>query len=363
MKYLSRFVAYLALIAATAAQASGPISDRLGAIQPYKGMYYDVTQSGSGLFVDEGRNGYLFMIFSTFDTSGNQANLLVGGAYVASTEQIRAQSGVIGTASGQPFFKVTGGQYPGGPYTQPTETNQPITPSFTWYTPRHVVMTFADSNGTHTYDFRAFNYETGNTADDDTFLPGAWSVTLAGDHLALGQTYAPLDTLAAIMTIAPASFHSVMLAPGAAADVILPPSGARLYTLTCALTDANYAHLPSGSADPNACEGIMNFIGNIGAKSVQYKLLAWFDPVTQTAGIEAYTGNGVIGPANLHADLYITPGLLTGHIEVQGHDPQGWSLLQPGGIIAALTFTQLPAGVVRACSDYEVSDWSTVCHY
>ena len=65
---------------------AGTISTRLGTIQPYTGIYYDPNQSGSGLSVDIGPSGKMFLEFATYDANGNQVNYFSVPDYAPSSE-------------------------------------------------------------------------------------------------------------------------------------------------------------------------------------------------------------------------------------------------------------------------------------
>src|SRR5450432_3500509 len=93
-----RFAIFLLLLIGSFAHA-GVTSSKLGTIQPYTGMYFDPTQSGSGLNVDVGPGGMLFMTFETYDQAGNQVNLITQPNYVPSSEVDLDSNGIIGRAT------------------------------------------------------------------------------------------------------------------------------------------------------------------------------------------------------------------------------------------------------------------------
>ncbi len=348
-------VASMVMSAGCVAHA-GTISTRLGSIQPYAGMYYDPNQSGSGLSVDIGPGGMLFLQFATYDANGNQVNYIVQPIFQPSSETQLDASGIIGTATASPFYQALNGQCPGCAFRASTVSATPIMPAFTWTTPRHVDMSFPLNGATYTYHFQAANYE-GKT--DEEFVPGTYTVSFVNDDSvypgagAKTQTTLPSDL--AVMTVAPASFDvsKIALDPKSSADLVLPPPTAHLYTLQCAGSQ--------DGADDNACFSVEMIFNNAapGSQTQQSPLntergLLWYDPTSATTGMELYrldaNGNPVIGPANFHGHLYITPAMLQTHLKALG--PAGVTALIDGTIGAALTFTRLPQSSVRDCYDY-----------
>lgn len=351
-----------AIMTAGCAAHAGTISTRLGTVAPYTGMYYDPNQSGSGLSVDIGPGGMLFLQFATYDTNGNQVNYIVQPNYTPSTEAQLDATGIIGTATTAPFYQALNGQCPGCAYRAPSISATPIVPTFTWTSPRHVDMSFALNGTTYTYHFQAANYE-GKT--DEEFIPGTYTVSFVNDDSvypgAGPQTLTTLPSDLAVMTVAPASFNAnqIALDPTSSADVALPPTTAHLYTLQCAGSQ--------DGADDNACFSIEMIFNNAAPGSQRQQIplgtehgLLWYDPASATAGMELYrldaNGNPIMGPANFHGRLYISPTLLQAHLKALG--PAGATALIDGTIGAALTFTRLPQSAVRDCYDYP----ATACH-
>jgi hypothetical protein len=245
---------------------------------------------------------------------------------------------------------VTNGQCPGCAYRPPSVTPLALNPTFTWSAPRHVTMNL---NGT-TYDLFALNYE---GKDDEEFVPGTWALSFVNDDSVYPGAPAS-STLAselAIVRIAPASFSTAQLVrdPASSADVQLPPPGAHLYTMDCAGTQSG--------ADDAACNSVELIWTNAvpGSQHQQIprgtaKALIWYDPASTNAGLDIYRqpgdGSILIGPANFHAQVYITPSTLKAHLIAQG--PAHVAAVIDGTVGAALTFTRLPAAAVRDCFDY-----------
>lgn len=345
----------LALSLLVSASASAAISGKLGAIWPYPGMYYDPAQSGSGFYIDYGPSGAMFATFETYDAAGNQVNLIAQPSYVASSESDLIATGNIGSASAT-FYQASNGQCPGCAYRAPVLTPSALSANFVWSDPRHVTMRF----GAFTYHLQAANYE---GKDDEEFLPGTYALSFVNDDdVYPGATQTGnLATELAIVRVAPAAFGTAQLVrdPGSSADVQLPPGTAHLYTMDCA--GNQYA------ADDNACNSTLLIFTNVVPGSRQQsiprgtaKALLWFDPASGSSGFEIYqaaaNGDIQIGPANLHGRVYITPGMLTTHLQAQG--PARVAAVTDGFVAIALTFNRVPDSVVRDCYDYPAS----VCH-
>ena len=336
----------------TSASAPAAVSTQLGVIWPYPGMYFDPNQAGSGLYVDYGPSGALFMTFETYDAAGNQVNLIAQPTYQPSSETDLIASGVIGKTSAT-FYQASNGQCPGCAYRAPVLTPTSLAADFTWSDPRHVAMTF----GAYTYHLQAANYE---GKDDEEFVPGTYALGFVNDDSVYPG--APktnvLATELAIVRIAPAPFGATQLVrdPASSADIQLPPAGAHLYTMECAGNQSG--------ADDNACNSTLLIFTNAVPGSQRQsiprgtaKALVWFDPGSGGAGFDLYQtpadGSIQIGPANLHGRVYITPGSLRTHLQAQA--PPHIAAVTDGFVAIALTFTRLPDNAVRDCYDYPAS--------
>ena len=170
---MQRFAFAMILLAACGIAHGAAISTRLGTIQPYLGMYYDPAQSGSGLNVDIGPGGLLFLTFETYDAAGNQVNLIAQPRYAPGSETDLIAGGAIGRASAM-FYQASNGQCPGCAYRAPVLTPTTLSADFVWSSPRRVTMTF----GSYTYQFQAANYE---GRDDEAFVPGTFALSFAND--------------------------------------------------------------------------------------------------------------------------------------------------------------------------------------
>lgn len=334
------------VLLSTAAQAQY-VSTRLGTIEPYRGMYYDRNQSGSGLSVDVGPSGLMFLQFATYDAAGNQVNYITQPNFTPSDEATRAATGVIGTATAQAYY-VTNGQCAGCSYKQPTINPLNLYPTFTWTRPRHVDMTFTQNGQTFTYHFDAGNYEGKNDAE---FLPGTFAISVLSDSSFAPNGGADHGMLGAvdmdIVKVVPAPFTTVTAAPGTDPSVMLPPVGANLFVLQCppvVPTATSTAVLPC----TNLPNGYSSAANNAANPQPQQTLL-WFDPATGTAGIEAVNADGTVGQATIAGDLYVTPSTLTAHLGTQGSNANGSKWYQPGQIFLSVTLTRVPDPTVRDC--------------
>jgi len=334
------------------ASALAGISSQLGSIWPYPGMYFDPGQAGSGLYVDYGPSGALFVTFETYDAAGNQVNLIAQPTYQPSSEADLIASGTIGKTTAT-FYQASNGQCPGCAYRAPVLTPTTLDAGFVWSDPRHVAMTF----GAYTYHLQAANYE---GKDDEEFVPGTYTLSFVNDD-SVYPGAPPTNKLAtelSIVRIAPAPFGMAQLVrdAGSSADIQLPPPGAHLYTLDCAGNQAG--------ADDNACNSTLLIFTNAvpGSRTQSIprgtaKALLWFDPASGGAGFDLYQvaadGGIQIGPANLHGRVYITPGSLRTHLVAQA--PPHVAAVTDGFVAIALTFTRLPDNAVRDCYDYPAS--------
>jgi hypothetical protein len=342
------------LLTAGAPVHAGAVSSKLGVVLPYTGTYYDPNQSGSGLTVDVGPGGMLFLVFETYDQAGNQVNLIAQPSYVPSSEAALESGGIIGGATTS-FYQAANGQCPGCAYRAPTLTAASVTANFVWASPRHVTMTF----GSYTYHFQAGNFE---SKDDEEFVPGTWAVSFVNDNSVYpgeGPEYQnALPTELAVMRIAPAPFTmaQMTLDPASSSDVKLPPANAHLYTLQCAGNQMG--------ADETACNTTELIWTNVVPGSQRNaiplgtaKAVIWYDAATAAAGMDIYqqgaNGSVVVGPADFHGELYITPDTLQVHLQAQG--PPGVAAVTDGTEGIALTFTRLPSSAVRDCYDYPSS--------
>src|SRR5947209_9729339 len=92
----------------------------LGTISPWRGTYYDPTQSGTGIQVDVGANGNAFVALYAYGTDGAPTFYAFQGKYMPNDEVTRWHTGVIGNMSGGTFYSAKGGQCVGCPYVHPT---------------------------------------------------------------------------------------------------------------------------------------------------------------------------------------------------------------------------------------------------
>ncbi|MBS0557125.1 MAG: hypothetical protein JSR27_06895 [Proteobacteria bacterium] len=333
------------VLLSTAAQAQY-VSTRLGTIEPYRGMYYDRNQSGSGLSVDVGPSGLMFLQFATYDAAGNQVNYITQPNFTPSDEATRAATGVIGTATAQAYY-VTNGQCAGCSYKQPTINPLNLYPTFTWTRPRHVDMTFTQNGQTFTYHFDAGNYEGKNDAE---FLPGTFAISILTDTSAFpngGSSYGNLVANLDIVRVVPAPFAKVTLAPGTDPSVPLPPAGASLYVIQC----GQVSPAPT-SAGLKPCLVLPDFFAQYAinaANPPSEQTLLWFDPATSAAGMQTVNTDGTVGPVTIAGALYVSPASLTAHLGTYGNSASGSNWYQAGQIFMGVTLTRVPDPTQRYC--------------
>lgn len=289
----------------------GPVTgERLGPILPWTGLYSDPAQSGSGLSVDMGLEGMMFMTFGTFDSQGRQENLLAQPLYKPTSNLERHETGVTGRATAE-FFRVRNGQTPGGAWREPDYEATGLVAEFEWVAPRRATMTF----GGHTYHWQANNYDGRN---DGAFMEGRWAATRVQDS---APWYNPHDEggwdkpfiagSAVILDIkrldvAPSSFvpkddHVVF-----DAELHMPKEGDELYLMTCAP--------PLGGQRHNSkvwCDRVLSAFGGFGGAlgwETAQRVLLWYNPETGLAfgsGLEGKTGLRGLTPRTVN--VYIEP--------------------------------------------------------
>lgn len=347
------FVTILACCACNIVHASA-ISAQLGVITPYTGAYIDWAVKGVSFEYDNGPSGNGFITFHTYDSSGRQINYEGQQVYMPTSEQERLATGIIGRAAGE-FSIASGGPCLGCTPSQQILTNVGIAYSLAWTTPRSVTLVISGA-AAGTYGLVAANFE---SQDDGEFVPGTWALSFVNDNSVYpgqGAEYQNhLPTELAVVNIAPAPFNAtqVTLDPASSADVRLPPATAHLYTMRCAGNQMG--------ADDAACNSTELIWTNVvpgsqrgGIPRGTAKAMLWFDPPSATSGMDIYQqeadGNVVIGPADFHGQLYITPNSLQVHLLAEG--PPGVAAVTDGIDGIALTFTRLPSTAVRDCYDY-----------
>lgn len=352
---------FLALIAAQvdAISITGQ-SPALIPVLPARGAYYDVTKAGTGVSVDVGQNGFVFLTYFGYDTLGAPTWHMIQGQWMPSNEAQRIQTGVIGVLD-SPFLLATGGQcitcdFTGGP----TLAMEPYAVSVSWTTPRHLDLSIGDQ----LWHMDAVQY---GIADKD-LLGGTWQLTISWDAGTHGNPNGSgVAASTQIVKVEPGIPFGkpqipvlVTLDQNADPAIMLPPQGSeyhavdqsvectpgplRLGTFGAAFKDIFSAIKPSTLLVSNP-------------PGSQYLApMLWYDPGTGRGGLDVVTqAMGIdtvplaLGPNNVHFDLYVEPDRVIGHGFVQGQNlnniPAGY--WQPDSVMLNLIMQRLPDSLVE----------------
>ena len=336
-------------------------SATLTPLLPARGTYYDATKSGTGIAVDVSQNGFVFLTYYGYDAMGVPTWYSVQGQWSPATEAQRIASGVIGTLN-QPLLRSSGGQCLACDFTsKPTIAPQPYTVSASWTTPRHVDITI----GSQTWHMDAGQF---GTAEADLFT-GTWqaSVSWGYDSRIEFVVAQPIPTQTGTVVLGvkhqisgpPVGFNVIIGSLDADPSIQLPPKGAYFYDVS---TRHNCAPLPEQPPfQSGAFSDLISaiplpppaFIGPPGPNIVP---MFWYDPATRRGGLDIaaqYMGvdatTMVLGPNNVHFDLYVEPDRIVGHGVAQGKNVNLIPGLywMPTSVTLNLVMQRLPAGVTE----------------
>lgn len=305
-------------------------SPTLTPLSPQLGIYYDRTQPGSGLMLDMGLNGAMFVTLYTYDVEHKPTFYILQDTFAPSSESERFATGVIGKLQ-SPVYRSTGGQCIGCPYVGPTLTavEEMGTAEIVWSARRAVVHVGAQ---TWTMDAADFDRPEGD------LMKGTWLMALSFDPV--NPSYG-VAVYTAVVRLSPVPAYSNLGFTHEVPGIHMPPEGSQLYEMYCE---------SAGTLGTAPCRDLftrLNFNNTSNSK------LFWYDPSTRRAGFDLYhflAGYRIIGPLNIHFELFITPDKITGHGVTQGKD----ALLEPGiwndGDVAfSLTMVRLPEGFKGSC--------------
>ncbi len=341
---------------AYAATISGQ-SPALTPLLPARGAYFDSSKSGTGVAVDVGLSGFVFLTYYGYDTLGAPTWYSIQGQWSPTSEAERITTGKIGKLN-SPLLFATGGQcitcnYTGGPIL----TIAPYPVSVSWTQPRHLQLTIANQN----WHMDAVQY----AVTDDRLLAGRWSMTLSwdgGDQInsvnggvAARTEIVDISPLGSLVTHPPVATF-VDRDPNADPSIALPPDG----SLSSTIRPSFLQQIIVGSSGPafdDVFTAIAPSTAYIGGRQSIEPLL-WYDPVSHRAGLDFITHQGAIdtntlvfGPNNIHFDLYFDQDRIVGHGVAQGANlmnvPAGY--WQPSTVSLNLLLERLPAGIVEHC--------------
>jgi len=339
------------------------ITDQSAALTPLlpaRGAYYDSSKSGTGVAVDIGLDGFVFLTYYGYDTLGAPTWYSIQGQWSPTSEAQRIATGVIGTLN-SPLLYATGGQcitcdFTGGPML----TIAPYSVSVSWTTPRHLDLAI----GNQRWPMDAVQYGKG----DDQLLAGTWQLTIGWDGGA--QANAGNGGVAArtqIVRVAPGRVFFrlpgsviVELDPNADPSIGLPPPGSNYYPVdpstTCQLSGPS-SSIFYGVAFADIFHATkMSTLFNDHTTGVWLAPMLWYNAGTRRGGLDVVTQEmGIdtvplaLGPNNIHFDLYVEPDRVVGHGFVQGQNLVGipTGFWQQDSVALNLVMERLPDGLVE----------------
>lgn len=349
-------IALLILAAAPAAVIAGPTqSTALTPLLPARGAYYDIAKPGTGVSVDVGRNGFVFLTYYGYDSMGVPVWYSIQGLWTPSNEADRIATGIIGTLQG-PLLYASGGQcitcdFKGGP----TVTAESLAASVSWTTPRHLNLSIGDQS----WQMDAVQYA---VADAD-LIAGRWQLTISWDAAAdAPPTGQGVASQTQVVTVEPGvSFGKLpipvnaRLDPKADPSIALPPPGSEYYAIDpldeCVGGPARLDDFGPAFSDIFSAVRKSTLFSDVPASYQYLAPMLWYAPdqhrggldvVTHVAGVDSI--DLALGPNNVHFDLYVEPDRIVGHGMVQGQDfngvPNGY--WKPGSVMLNLVMQRLP---------------------
>jgi len=347
-------VAALWAVTASAVSIDGQ-STSLTPLLPARGAYYDASKPGTGIAVDVSQTGYVFLTYYGYDAMGVPTWYSVQGQWSPSTEAQRVATGVTGTLS-QPLLRSSGGQCLTCDFTtKPTITPQPYTVNASWTTPRHVDVTIGNET---------WHMDAGQFAADEDLPAGTWqaSVSWGYDSRLVFVAAQPVQTQTGTVVIGskrklsgPPVIFNVALSPDADASIQLPPKNAFYYQLSSRrVCPPLLGQPPFQSAAFADLISAIDTSASSGPPNAYVAPFLWYDPATRRGGMDmAMQSMGidatsfVLGPNNIHFDVYVEPDRIVGHGVAQGKNSNQipgvyWA---PNAVTLNLVMQRLPDGV------------------
>jgi hypothetical protein len=327
---------------------------------PARGAYFDSSKSGTGVAVDVGLDGFVFLLYEGYDQLGAPTWYLIQGDWSPATEAQRIATGVIGTLD-QPLLYAADGQCITCDFTgPPTVTIAPYPVSVTWTTPRHLDLAIGDQS----WHMDAVQY---GVADNQ--LPaGTWQLTISWEISAGADPTG--DGVAAhtqIAKVKPGIFFgtlpiptNVVLDANADPAIALPPEGSAYYaidqSIECTPGPARAGTYGAAFTDIFSAVKLSSAFANFPSGAVYLAPMLWYDAATRRGGLDVATyAMGIdtvslaLGPNNVHFDLYVEPDRIVGHGVVQGQNlnqvPAGyWA---PDSVMLNLSMQRVPDDLVE----------------
>ena len=344
---------------ASAATITGQ-SKSLTPVLPARGAYYDSSKSGTGVAVDVGLNGFVFLTYYGYDSLGAPTWYSIQGQWLPAMEVQRIATGVIGSLK-QPLLYATGGQCITCDFTMsPTVMAAPYPVSVTWTAPRHLDLTI----GNQSWRMDAVQY---NILDDQ--LPaGTWQLTISWDGGAeadpAGVGVAARTQIISIEPGIPFGTRpiptTIALDPNADPAIALPPQGSEYYAVdqsnVCAPGPVRLGTYGAAFTDIFSAVKLSTLFANYPSGTQYLAPMLWYDAAAHRGGLDVVTrAMGIdtvalaLGPNNIHFDLYVAPDRIVGHGVVQGQNvnniPTGYWL--PDSVMLNLLMQRVPDSVVE----------------
>lgn len=335
-------------------------SKSLTPVLPARGAYYDSSKSGTGVAVDVGSNGFVFLTYYGYDSLGAPTWYSILGPWSPATEAQRVATGVIGSLN-QPLLYATGGQCIDCNFTMPpTLVVAPYPVSVTWTAPRHLDLTI----GNQSWRMDAVQY---NMLDDQ--LPaGTWQLTISWEG---GAEANPVNADVAARTQIVKIEHgilygtlpiptTVVLDPSSDPAIALPPQGSEYYAVdqstVCAPGPVQVGTYGAAFTDIFSAVKLSTLFANYPSGTRYLAPMLWYNAEARRGGLDVVTrATGVdtvalaLGPNNIHFDLYVEPDRIVGHGVVQGQNfnnvPTGYWL--PDSVMLNLLMQRVPDSFVE----------------
>jgi hypothetical protein len=330
-------------------------SAALTPVLPARGAYYDSSKSGTGVFVDVGLRGFVFLAYYGYDDLGAPTWHTIQAQWSPSTEAQRIATGVIGTLN-SPLLYASGGQCITCDYTKPpTLVVEPYPVTVSWTTPRHLDLTI----GNESWHMDAVQYGVA----DEQLLAGTWQLTISWDGKPADSANTDVAASTQITTISSGFAFGTLpiptiveLDPGADPSIALPPAGSLYFPIqTSSPCQPGPLHVGTyGAAFTDIFSAIQMSALFSGSPSQYIAPMLWYDSATRRGGLDVVTqAMGIdtvplaLGPNNIHFDLYVEPDRVVGHGRVQGQNlkaiPDAYWL--PDTVALNLVMQRLPDGV------------------
>jgi hypothetical protein len=354
-----RLLAFVAvLICLAGAAIAGPITKQSASLTPLlpaRAAYYDSAKAGTGVAVDVGLDGFVFLTYYGYDEIGAPTWHSIQGQWTPATEAQRISTGVIGTLD-QPLLYASGGQCITCDFTRyPKLVAEAYPVTVSWTSPRHLDLTI----GNQSWHMDAVQYGIA----DAQLLAGTWQLTISWDGGADANAGDGVPARAQIVTIAPGKVFgappiptSVSLDPGADPAIVLPPAGSDYYRIAtstpCQGGPVQIGTYGAAFADIFSAVKLSSLFAN---SPTQYLApMLWYDAGAGRGGLDVVTqAMGVdtvplgLGPNNVHFDVYVEPDRVVGHGVVQGANLKAIpaAFWQPDTVALNLVMARLPDGL------------------